>query len=529
MPRPPKRSAKPPVRVMVEIAVEQNAAPAAILRMATGSNLVGLEIDQEYQPVPMRPQREHAERLAAANQTVVLVRGHVAADAIERLESQPGVLKVWLDEVVEPFAAAKRAGRGKKTRRARARPRARSRPAKTTSKRTPKPRTSKGSRARRKSPREFMPEPEPSLPPRHPRPPRRRRPRPRSRKYKPPWIHLQTPPVRPPAVDCATSGAPMGTLAQVATDLGVDQIWAAGQHGENIVIGIVDCGITAIGRTPRPGESANVPGVIGGFPAADWGTTSAAWDGHGNMCATDVLGMAPNAQLWDIRIAEVDDTSHPAANFAAYVSNAIAGYEAAIQNYLNFGTPQILSNSWGLYNSQNGPAFATDPTHPFTRKVEEALDAGIFVLFAAGNCGAVCPSSRCGGSIGSGASILGPNGHARVMTVGAANRNDGWCGFSSQGPAALPPYAAKPDFCATSHFSGYFPRGGSVVPFDGGTSAATAVAAGVVALLKQKQPALTQDQAKAALMNTAKDIRAPGWDIDSGAGIIRAKAAYNTI
>jgi serine protease AprX len=310
--------------------------------------------------------------------------------------------------------------------------------------------------------------------------------------------------------------------------LGVDRIWAAGHRGESIVIGIVDCGITAIGRSVQPGEVASVPRVVGGFPAADWGTTSAAWGGHGNMCATDALGMAPRAQLWDIRIAEQADPD-PAVNFAAIVSNAIAGFTAAIENFLQYGTPQILSNSWGLYDSQNGLAFATDPTHPFTRKVEEALDAGILMLFAAGNCGADCPSTRCGSSVGPGASILGPNGHARVMTVGAANRNDIWCGFSSQGPAVLPPKAAKPDFCATSHFAGFFPRSGSTVPFDGGTSAATAVTAGIVALLKQKQPALTQDQAKTALGDTAKDIRAPGRDSDSGAGVIRAKAAYDTI
>jgi subtilisin family serine protease len=159
----------------------------------------------------------------------------------------------------------------------------------------------------------------------------------------------------------------------------------------------------------------------------------------------------------------------------------------------------------------------------------------MLVLFSAGNCGSGCAfsaNSRCGaGDRGPGGSILGPNGHPRVMTVGAANRLEQWCGFTSQGPAVLPPNAPdKPDFCGIARFDGYFPTADPLIrDFDGATSAATAVAAGVVALLKHKRPTLTQDEAKTALKSTAKDIRAVGFDTDSGAGIIQAKAAYDTL
>jgi hypothetical protein len=64
---------------------------------------------------------------------------------------------------------------------------------------------------------------------------------------------------------------------------------------------------------------------------------------------------------------------------------------------------------------------------------------------------------------------------------------------------------------------------------DSGTSAATPIAAGVVGLLKQADPAATQDQIKQALRNTAKDIGPVGWDQYSGAGIIRAKAAFDQL
>lgn len=305
----------------------------------------------------------------------------------------------------------------------------------------------------------------------------------------------------------------------VATYLGVNQIWAAGFRGAGIVVGIVDGGITAIGRPIKPGEVAKIPRVIGGYPTADWGTTAAAWDYHGNMTSWDTLAMAPDAQIYDIRIS--------AGGMAATISAALAGYQWAINQHKANGTPQILSNSWGVFQKSWDPVYATNPNHPFTRKVVEALDEGIIILFAAGNCGQTCPDGRCGPDNGPGKSIWGANSHPRVMTVGAVNLNEKWVGYSSQGPGALD--ANKPDFCAITHFAGYFPTLSPAHPSDGGTSAATPICAGVVALLKQAKPALTQDQVKTALKNTAKDIGPAGWDQHSGSGIIRGKGAYDAL
>jgi subtilisin family serine protease len=107
-----------------------------------------------------------------------------------------------------------------------------------------------------------------------------------------------------------------------------------------------------------------------------------------------------------------------------------------------------------------------------------------------------------------------------VITVGATNLHEQFIGYSSCGPAALDP--EKPDFCSVSHFAGYR-------QVDTGTSAATPICAAIVALLKQSRPSLTQDEAKAALKTTAKDIGPLGFDQFSGAGIIRPKAAIDFI
>jgi subtilisin family serine protease len=331
-------------------------------------------------------------------------------------------------------------------------------------------------------------------------------------------------------VDCAATGQPVGDLRRLVRKLGVDKIWSAGYRGEGIVVAMVDGGIAAHGRPVTAGELPAIPSppatglVVGGWPA-DWGTSALGWGQHANMTAFDVQAVAPAASLWDIRIFE------PGAAFGAYVSNAVSGYRAAIDSHRVSGAPHILSNSWGLYDSSKDPAYASDPDSPFARVVEEALDEGILVLFSAGNCGERCPFSLCGATdTGPGKSILGPNGHPDVMTVGAADLDDEWCAYTSQGLAVLPPHAPKPDFCAYTRFDGYFPSADwTLRDFDGGTSAAAAVAAGVVALLKQKRPGLTQEEAKAALMQTAEDIWAPGFDLNTGAGIIRAKAAFDAI
>ncbi len=313
-----------------------------------------------------------------------------------------------------------------------------------------------------------------------------------------------------PPCDCQPTQA-RGCLLDVATFLGADQLWHDGINGDGVVIGIVDGGILAEGRMD-PNRPGLVPRVIDGWPKANWGTV-AGWRGHGNMVAIDALGMAPKSSLYDIRISDGSSNS-------ARLSDAIAGIHWAIERYRATGTPQILCCGWGIYQQAHDPKYASDANHPLTRKIVEAIDEGIIVLFAAGNGGQSSPSTWCGGDTGPGKSIWGANGHPRVMTVGAVNKDEQLIGYSSQGPAALDEH--KPDFCGISHFAGYFCS-------DSGTSAACAVAAGVVALLKQARPTLTQEAVKRLLKSTAKDIGPPGWDRHSGSGIVQAKAAYDKL
>jgi subtilisin family serine protease len=315
-----------------------------------------------------------------------------------------------------------------------------------------------------------------------------------------------------PPCDCSP-GTPRGTIADVAVYLGANDIWTRGFRGTGIVVGVLDGGITAQGRPVKSGETTRrIPRVIGGWPA-DWGTEAGQWGEHGNMCATDVLGMAPDAQLYDFRIAGTGGSP-------GTISRALQAFQWAIDRHRIDGTPHVLTNSWGIFQETWDATYARNPNHPFTRKVVEAINEGILVLFAAGNCGDTCPDGRCGPDIGPGRSIWGANGHPMVMTVGAVNKNEEFVGYSSRGPAALDPN--KPDFCSITHFTGYFTS-------DSGTSAATPILAGIVALMKQAKPSATQASIKACLKSTAKDIGAPGFDQHSGSGIVHGRRAFDCL
>ncbi|MEC0212515.1 S8 family peptidase [Paenibacillus ehimensis] len=315
-----------------------------------------------------------------------------------------------------------------------------------------------------------------------------------------------------PTTDCNPT-TPHGNKADVARYLGVNHLWQDNIKGQGIVVAVCDGGITAEGRPVKPGETARrIPRVIGGFPE-DWGTEASAGREHGNMCATDVLAMAPEAQLYDLRIFK--------GGIESTLSEALQAYEWVIQQHRQNGTPHVISNSWGIYQESWGEDYANDPNHIFTRKVVEAINEGIIVLFAAGNCGGNCtPNSRCGTDVGPGRSIWGANGHPLVITVGAVNIDEQIVGYSSQGPASLDP--RKPDFCSITHFTGYYNS-------DNGTSAATPIAAGAVALLKQADGSLNQQQIKKLLNETAKDIDGQGWNATTGWGVIQPKKAYEKI
>src|SRR5216110_1706590 len=244
------------------------------------------------------------------------------------------------------------------------------------------------------------------------------------------------------------------------------------------------------------------------------------------MVAYDVRIAAPDAQIFDYALL-----TSQAGTWAAFLSDAIAAFADLVERVNAAPGRWVVNNSWGLFDrASDAPIgspenYSANPDHPFNQITGALVAAGADVFFAAGNCGADCPDGRCGtGDTGPGASIHGANSHPDVVTVAAVTVKDRRLGYSSQGPGGL--HARKPDLAAFSHFAG-----SAVQAVDGGTSAASPVAAGVAAALRQRLPAsaLTPAQLKGALQRSARDLAGRGWDYDLGYGVIDAAAAMRAL
>src|SRR4030095_922516 len=95
--------------------------------------------------------------------------------------------------------------------------------------------------------------------------------------------------------------------------------------------------------------------------------------------------------------------------------------------------------------------------------------------------------------------------------------------LSTPDPRSQKPEIVAPDGVDTTFFGS--DTDGTGFPNFFGTSAAAPHAAGVAALLLQAEPSLTPLQLYQRLENTAIDIGAPGFDNDSGFGLIQTDAA----
>ena len=309
--------------------------------------------------------------------------------------------------------------------------------------------------------------------------------------------------------------SPIGTTQDVARRLGVPALHRAKLTGRGVHVAVVDTGIDS-SRIPVAGGWAPTPGYEPGSSAPN----------HGTMVAYDVRIAAPDAQILDYALLKSQ-----AGSWTAFLSDAIAAFADLVERVNAAPGRWVVNNSWGLFDrASDAPIgspenYSANPDHPFNQVTGALVAAGADVFFAAGNCGADCPDGRCGtGDTGPGASIHGANAHPDVLTVAAVTVTDRRLGYSSQGPGAL--YSRKPDLAGFSHFAG-----SGIYPADGGTSAASPVAAGVAAALRQAfaTDRLAPAQLKGLLQRTARDLNGDGWDYDLGYGVIDAAAAVKAL
>src|SRR5205814_1325948 len=217
--------------------------------------------------------------------------------------------------------------------------------------------------------------------------------------------------------------------------------------------------------------------------------------GNGASSGGKWQGMAPEANLVSVKIA--------GRSGAADVSNVLAAIQWVVSFKDRYGI-RVLNLSLGTDSTQS---YRVDPLN---FAVEKAWDAGITVVVAASNRG---PDP---------ATISKPGDDPLVITAGAVDDmgtpglgDDQLPDFSSHGPTAADGLA-KPDLAAPgAHIVSLRAPGSSIDTqfpnyVDGsyrkgsGTSMATGVVSGAVALMLQAQPSWTPDRVKFALTATAR-------------------------
>jgi hypothetical protein len=300
--------------------------------------------------------------------------------------------------------------------------------------------------------------------------------------------------------------------------------------GENVNIVVVDQGLNrhALGSrygggwcvgSIQPGATVNQPG--------EEGLT------HGMMIAQNILKVAPKVTLFDLPLVPSKISDIPI--FLSYAQdafwkmrNAIAGFKGGSQ----FNGPWVILNPWGVFDTRTDlpppDDYINNPAHLFNTLVEQVVGDGNDVIFAAGNCGQFCPDIRCGAmDKGPGHSIFGANSLAAVLTVGAVRADTIWLGYSSQGPGQSRLERKKPDLCTPSQFC----ESDDAFTTNTGTSAACALAAGVIACLRSspRSAGLTPAQLKTILIQSARKVDGPGWNGRRGHGILDARTAFEAL
>lgn len=299
-----------------------------------------------------------------------------------------------------------------------------------------------------------------------------------------------------------------------------------GVNGQGIVVAVVDSGV-ATHTALKDKVVANVSFVTGDASTDDafgHGTHVAGIIAGLTTAATKVTplytgGIAPGAKLVNVRVLGADGSG--------YTSDVIAGIDWVIANRSRFNI-RVVNLSLG--HSVNEPS-ATDP---LCEAVARAVNAGLVVVAAAGNMG-MSPSGQM--VLGS---ILSPGNSPYAITVGSVNTkgtasrsDDTLAAYSSRGPTAYD-FQVKPDVAAPgnrivsleakgSYLATTYPtlhRAGS--GFNAymqlsGTSMATPMVSGGVALLLQGTPGMVPAQVKLALQTGATYMPDAGL-IGAGAG-----------
>jgi len=308
--------------------------------------------------------------------------------------------------------------------------------------------------------------------------------------------------------------------------------WNAGYTGDGVDIALIDSGVVPVDGLTVAGKVINGPdlsfesqsddlryldtfghgthlaGIIAGRASAVSGNPTLAAKDH-------FVGMAPDARIISIKVADHEG--------ATDVSQVIAAIDWVVQHRQDNGMNiRVLNLSFGTDATQH---YTMDP---LAYAVEQAWEAGIVVVVAAGNDGNASP-------------LRNPATDPFVITVGAADSHGGQnsrmtqSDFSSCGDWSRPvdllapgksivslrnPGSSADDSYPDARVSDQWFLGS-------GTSQAAAVVSGAAAVIIEQRPDITPDQLKELITGTATSLNRADA-LCRGAGLLNLYNAYIT-
>ena len=278
-----------------------------------------------------------------------------------------------------------------------------------------------------------------------------------------------------------------------------DAAWGAGLTGKGVGVAVLDTGIyphrdfggrilafaDMVGRRESPyddsGHGTHICGIIGG---------------SGLVSGERYRGMAPGCGLAAVKVLDKRGNG--------YASDLLAGIAWVLEKKDALGL-RILNISVGSFGKRG-----LGENSILVRGVDEAWDAGLVVVVAAGNNG---PGRM---------SITTPGISRKVITVGSSDDDqevlvggNRMVDYSGRGPTAA--CICKPDLVAPGSRVVSCAGKADKYTIKSGTSMSTPVVSGAVALLLEKYPGLTNRDVKLKLMESSRDIGLPknqqGWGI----------------
>ncbi len=307
---------------------------------------------------------------------------------------------------------------------------------------------------------------------------------------------------------------------------GLDAVNAEGAwsyaEGDGIIVAVVDSGVD--------GTHPDLQGQVIGEWYDAWNETwvtgdDSSWDAwticpdyplreegaHGThvagiIAAKDdgkgIVGLAPHVRILSIRIFSPDALSAHSCQYSYVGDFKVA---EGIIEAVDYGA-DVLSNSWG------GKGYS----QLIKAAIDYAIVNGAVFVAAMGNS--------------STDDVEYPAAYPGVIAVGATTPRNGRADFSTMGGWIS---VGAPGTGILSCIPRWWEQDGTgdelLYDYWDGTSMATPFVSALAALVKERHPGATQYQVKKLIENTATDIEAPGFDRETGYGLINAAAAASAI